>query len=74
MVSETVKQILANAFSQGEIYHPVFEKVMITVMEVRVSADLKIMTAFITINNKEYAKPIINLLNEMSLDIRKLIK
>ncbi len=48
-VAEQIRQILANLLITGELYHPLLEGHMITVHEVRISADLRMSTAFLEI-------------------------
>lgn len=46
-VGEQIRHALADVFSKREIVDPFFEKVMVTVSEVRCSPDLKNATAFV---------------------------
>jgi len=46
-VGELIRHALADMFSRGDIHDPVVEAHMITVPEVRVSADLRLATIYI---------------------------
>ena len=46
-VGELIRHALAEIFSRGDIHDPVIEAHMITVPEVRISADLRLATIYI---------------------------
>src|ERR1700728_4368662 len=46
-VGELIRHALADMFSRGDIHDPVIEAHMITVPEVRMSADLRLATVYI---------------------------
>src|SRR5271170_8461371 len=46
-VGELIRHAIADMLSRGDIHDPVIEKHMITVPEVRMSADLRLATAYI---------------------------
>jgi ribosome-binding factor A len=58
-VAEEIRQTLALFFANTELYYPGLEGKLVTVHEVKISADLKIATAFVQISpqklpNKEF--------------------
>jgi ribosome-binding factor A len=70
-VAEQIRQLVAGILIQGNIYHPALTNAIITIPEVRISADLKLVTAFITANADE--ELIAKVLNFAAPEIRKLI-
>ena len=52
-VGEKVRHALTEVFQRGEIMDPLLEKALVSVSEVRMSPDLKIGTAFVTILGQE---------------------
>ncbi len=72
-VGQEIRGILSNYFTRNEYYHPLLESNIITVSEVRISADLKNATAFIIVSNDSNKKPILELLKEISPEIRKVV-
>ena len=46
-VGELIRHELADMFARGEVHDPVFERHMITVPEVRMSADLRLATIYV---------------------------
>ncbi len=73
-VGEKIRHVLAGLFMRGDFYDPnTFKLINITITEVRISADLRNATVFISpfqIKEKEY---IIKLLESLSGQIRKII-
>jgi ribosome-binding factor A len=72
-IAEQIRQSIAEVLIRGELNHPFFDKVLITVSEVRISPDLKMATAFLIFDEKLDVKAIIKLFNDISPRIRKLI-
>lgn len=72
-VAEALKRALSDVFTFKRLSHPFFEKIMITVSEVRISGDLKLATAFINFHEDVDKDQLIKLLNEISPYIKKLI-
>ena len=72
-VAENIRHVLAEFFIRGELNHPYFDNVMITVSEVRISPDLKIATAFLVLPIQSDKNEIIKVLRESSPHIRKAI-
>jgi ribosome-binding factor A len=46
-VGELIRHALAEMFSRGEVHDPVIERHMITIPEVRMTADLKLATIYV---------------------------
>ena len=69
-VGEKVRHALTEVFQRGEIMDPLLEKALVSVSEVRMSPDLKIGTAFVTILGQEDTAPFVAALNKNAKFIR----
>lgn len=72
-VAESIRRALSDVFTFKRLSHPFFDKIMITISEVRISGDLKLATAFINFHDDVDKDQLIKLLNEISPHIKKLI-
>lgn len=72
-IGQELRQVISQFFISGEYYHPLLESVMITITEVKVSADLKVASAFIFLPKNVKPSPILLTLKEMAPEIRKFI-
>ena len=71
--AQTIRGAIAEILIRGELAHPFFEKIMITVSEVRISRDLKLATAFLIFPTNSDKQKLLKLFNEISPQIRRLI-
>ncbi|MBP0617161.1 30S ribosome-binding factor RbfA [Jiella mangrovi] len=69
-VGEKVRHALTEFFQRGEILDPLLEKAMVSVSEVRMSPDLKIATAFVTVLGQDDTEPFVAALNKNARFIR----
>ena len=69
-VGEKVRHALTEVFQRGEILDPLLEKAMVSVSEVRMSPDLKIATAYVTVLGQEDTEPFVAALNRNAKFIR----
>lgn len=70
-VAEQIRQALSDFFIRGEINDPFFEKYTPIVTEVRVSVDLSVATAYLSIPKEvENKEDVISFLNEISKQVR----
>lgn len=69
-VGEKVRHALTEVFQRGEILDPLLEKALVSVSEVRMSPDLKIATAYVTVLGQEDTKPFVEALNKNAKFIR----
>ena len=58
-------------FTTSEIYHPALEGMYLTIIDVKISVDLKIATIFITSLKKDIENELIELLNYLAPEYRK---
>jgi ribosome-binding factor A len=72
-VSELIRSIISDALAKGDVYHPGFDGVMITIQEVRISPDLKVATAFVSITPDDHSQERIKLLGEHTPEFRKIL-
>ena len=72
-VSEEIRHALSEVITRNELSDPFFEKVRVTVSQVRISQDLKIATAFLALPDEVDQKAVIKSMNEIAYVIRKLI-
>lgn len=72
-VGEEIRHALAEMLIRNELSHPFFEKIMISVSEVRVGPDLKIATAFLIMPDDIDQKALLQLFKDISPTIRKII-
>ncbi len=73
-VSENIKQAISEMFVRNELSFPLFEKVFITVSEVRISQDLKIATTYIASINDVDEDELIQFLNGIGPDIKRILR
>ncbi|MCD1644960.1 30S ribosome-binding factor RbfA [Aurantimonas coralicida] len=69
-VGEKVRHALTEVMQRGEINDPVLEKALVSVTEVRMSSDLKLATAYVTILGQTETKPFVDALNRNARFIR----
>ena len=69
-VGEKVRHALTEVMQRGEINDPVLEKALVSVTEVRMSSDLKLATAYVTILGQTDTKPFVHALNRNARFIR----
>jgi ribosome-binding factor A len=69
-VGELIRHELANLLARGEVHDPVIEGHMITVPEVRVSADLRLATIYVMPLGGRDAKEVIDALERNSRYVR----
>jgi ribosome-binding factor A len=69
-VGELIRHELANLLARGEVHDPVIEGHMITVPEVRVSADLRLATIYVMPLGGRDAKQVIDALERNSRYVR----
>ncbi|MBO0661944.1 30S ribosome-binding factor RbfA [Jiella sp. MQZ9-1] len=69
-VGEKVRHALTEIFQRGEIRDPLLERAVVSVSEVRMSPDLKIATAYVTVLGQDAADPFVAALNKNARFIR----
>ncbi|MEF2550678.1 30S ribosome-binding factor RbfA [Aurantimonas sp. A2-1-M11] len=69
-VGEKVRHALTEVMQRGEINDPLLEKALVSVTEVRMSPDLKLATAYVTILGQTETKPFVDALNRNARFIR----
>ncbi|MCQ0988962.1 30S ribosome-binding factor RbfA [Jiella sp. LLJ827] len=69
-VGEKVRHALTEIFQRGEIRDPLLEKAVVSVSEVRMSPDLKLATAYVTVLGQDETKPFVDALNKNARFIR----
>lgn len=69
-VGEKVRHALTEIFQRGEILDPLLEKAVVSVSEVRMSPDLKIATAYVTVLGQDNTEPFVAALNKNAKFIR----
>lgn len=69
-VGETVRHALTEVLARGDLREPLLEKAVISVTEVRMSPDLKLGTAYITVLGQGDAEPFVEALNRNARFIR----
>ncbi|WP_182084253.1 30S ribosome-binding factor RbfA [Aureimonas sp. ME7] len=62
-VGEKVRHALTEILQRGEITDPLLERSVVTVTEVRMSPDLKLATAYVTVLGQEELDPYVKALN-----------
>jgi len=72
-VGEEIRHALADMFIRNELSHPFFEKIMISISEVRVGPDLKVATAFLVMPDDIDHKALLKLFKDISPTIRKIV-
>ena len=69
-VGEKVRHALTEVMQRGEINDPMLEKALVSVTEGRMSSDLKLATAYVTILGQTETKPFVDALNRNARFIR----
>lgn len=69
-VGETVRHALTEVLARGELRERLLEKAVISVTEVRMSPDLKLGTAYITVLGHSDVEPFVEALNRNARFIR----
>ncbi|MEF2073808.1 30S ribosome-binding factor RbfA [Consotaella aegiceratis] len=69
-VGETVRHALAGLLQRQDIADPALEGALVTVSEVRMSPDLKIATAYVTVLGQTDVEPYVTALNRHARFIR----
>ncbi|MBO0904304.1 30S ribosome-binding factor RbfA [Jiella sonneratiae] len=69
-VGEKVRHALTEIFQRGEVRDPLIEKAVVSVSEVRMSPDLKIATAYVTVLGQDDTEPFVAALNRNAKYIR----
>jgi len=69
-VGETVRHALTQVLGRGEIIDPLLERSVVTVTEVRMSPDLKLATAYVTVLGQSDTEPFIKALNNHAKFLR----
>ena len=73
-VGGEVRHAVSSILMRNEIHDPAFEKVSITVSEVRISPDLKNATVYVApLAGQDKPEPLIERLNQASAAIRKIM-
>ncbi len=62
-VGEKVRHALTETLQRGELRDPLLERAVVTVSEVRMSPDLKLATAYVTVLGQSEMQPFVNALN-----------
>ena len=70
-IAELIKREISMIFTTSEIYHPALEGMYLTIIDVKISVDLKIATIFITSLKKDIENELIELLNYLAPEYRK---
>ena len=65
-VGELVRHAIADLLRRGEIIDPVIEAAIITVPEVRMSPDLKLATAYVSLHDESQEKAVLKALDKYS--------
>ncbi|MEE2951316.1 ribosome-binding factor A [Fulvimarina manganoxydans] len=69
-VGEKVRHALTEVMQRGEIRDPLLEKAVVSVSEVRMSPDLKLATAYVTVLGQDDVTPFVDALNSNARFIR----
>lgn len=69
-VGEIVRHALTQVLGRGEILDPLLERSVVTVTEVRMSPDLKLATAYVTVLGQSDTAPFIKALNNHAKFLR----
>ncbi|MFD2238797.1 30S ribosome-binding factor RbfA [Aureimonas populi] len=70
-VGEKVRHALTESFQRGEIRgDPLLERAVVSVTEVRMSPDLKLATAYVTVLGQEVMQPFVDALNRHAKFLR----
>lgn len=72
-VGEEIRAVISEIILRGDIFAPGFEKLLVTVSEVRISSDLINATVFLTFTDTVDVKLVIAYFNQMAPQIRKLV-
>ena len=69
-VGEKVRHALTEIMQRGEIRDPLLEKAVVSVSEVRMTPDLKLATAYVTVLGQDDTAPFVKALNDHSKFVR----
>ena len=69
-VGEKVRHALTEIMQRGEIRDPRLEKAVVSVSEVRMTPDLKLATAYVTVLGQEDTEPFVEALNRNAKFVR----
>lgn len=69
-VGEKVRHALTEVLQRGELRDPLLERAVVSVSEVRMSPDLKIATAYVTVLGQDQTEPFVKALNDNARFIR----
>jgi ribosome-binding factor A len=72
-VGEEIRAVISEIILRGDIFAPSFEKLLVTVSEVRISSDLMNATVFLTFTDTVDVKLVMAFFNQMAPQIRKLV-
>ena len=72
-ISEMIKREISITLAKREVFLPVLETILFTVVDVKTSSDLKISTVFINFIDKQVNFNSINILNALSTQYRQKI-
>lgn len=72
-VGEEIRSVIADIILRGDVFPPGFEKLLVTVSEVRISSNLMNATVFLTFAEEVNAKQMVDYFNEMAPQIRKVV-
>ena len=63
-VGEKVRHALTETLQRGELRDPLLERAVVSVTEVRMTPDLKLATAYVTVLGQEDSEPFVAALNQ----------
>ncbi len=69
-VGEKVRHALTEIMQRGEIRDPLLEKAVVSVSEVRMTPDLKLATAYVTVLGQDDTAPFVKALNDNAKFVR----
>ena len=69
-VGEMVRHALTSIMQRGEVRDPLLEKAVVSVSEVRMSPDLKLATAYVTVLGQDDTAPFVKALNQNARFVR----
>ena len=70
-ISELIRREIAMMFAAFEVYHPALEGLPLTIIDVKISTDLKIATIFINPIKPNIDNELIKFLNHLAPEYRK---
>lgn len=72
-VAEEIRHALSEIILRGDALPPLFENIIVTVSEVRISRDLKVATAFLIFPNDTDQVGLLKLFKEVAPQVRKIV-